>query len=118
MKTIVIGIIAAIAAAMGYFWFQGECAGKIYANFAECRENFSGEFCAIAFTQANTKARNDYPPFPNQGACDRVFPRCMPHAVVVGGFVPVPRSVCTERSAGGPIGTPIYQKYGQTVTLK
>lgn len=117
MKAIVIAIITAIAGVMAYFMFQGECSsGKIVATENECRQFFSAELCRVAHQQADYKARYEYAPFPNQDACDRAFPRCMPHGAVKSGFVPVPRSVCVERTAGGIVGTPIYQKYGQTVT--
>jgi len=119
MKFVILGLAAVVAAVMVFFMIQGECSsGKIVATESECRQFFSAELCRVAHQQADYKARYEYAPFPNQDACDRAFPRCMPHGAVRSGFVPVPRSVCVERTAGGIVGTPIYQKHGQTVSYQ
>ena len=112
MKSIILILIGAVAAAMGYFAFQGECtSGKVYATEAACRAGGIAEaFCAVSFTEARRSATLDYAPFPNQSDCQLQFPLCEPHARVVGGFVPVPRGVCVAR---GEAGKPVYERYGQ-----
>lgn len=109
--------VVILLAIFAYFYFGGDCGGKIAANEADCRSEYSADLCRLAFTQANNKALNDYPPFKTQSECQNVFPRCMPHGSVAG-YVPVPRSVCVSRGAGGIRGEPIYQRHGESVSYR
>lgn len=118
MKYVVFALIGAVAAVMAYFFvFERDCGGQVVSGQSDCLAHFSPDMCRVALGQADRKARNDFPPFATQDACDRVYPRCMPHGTV-NGFVPVPRSYCLVRSAAAITGTPIYQRYGDTVTYK
>ena len=118
MKYIVFDVIGAVAATMVYFFvFERNCSGQVVSGPSDCLAHFSPDACRVALQQADRKARNDFPPFATQDACDRVYPRCMPHGVV-SGFVPVPRSYCIMRSAAAISGKPIYQRYGDTVTYQ
>jgi uncharacterized protein YgiB involved in biofilm formation len=112
MKIVIFVLIGVIAAAMGYFAFQGECTGgKVYTTEAECRAGGIAEaFCRVSFSEARRSATLDYAPFSNQSDCQQQFPRCEPHARAVGGFVPVPRGVCVAR---GEAGKPVYERFGQ-----
>ncbi|KAF0231240.1 MAG: hypothetical protein FD175_1109 [Beijerinckiaceae bacterium] len=118
MKAVILAIIGVIAAAMGYFAFQGECpGGQVFAGEAECRARLGAEaaLCGPAFRAADVAATLDYAPFPNQTDCQMQFPVCQPHARVVGGFVPVPRGVCVAK---GKAGTAVYERYGQRIPSK
>lgn len=114
MRIVILIALAAVAAILGYFWHRGECpGGQVFETKEQCEAAGIGPaFCAGSFAESRRKATLEYAPFPNQNDCLMQFPRCEPHARVVGGFVPVPRGVCVSR---GRAGEPIYERYGQRV---
>lgn len=114
-------LIGAIAAAMGWFAWNGECRdGTVFATESGCREaaGFDAAFCREAFKQAHAKATIDYAPFRTQTECLEKFPTCVPHGVITGGFVPTPRGTCVARIAGGISGTPVYQRLGANLSSR
>lgn len=118
LKYVAFAACAGLAGLMAYmFLVAGDCAGKLVQDEADCRSHFSADLCRLAFTQADRKARLDFAPFATQDGCHIQYPRCMEHGAVKG-FVPVPRSYCIVRTAGGIVGEPIYQKHGSTVTYQ
>jgi uncharacterized protein YgiB involved in biofilm formation len=115
MRNVIFAFMLAGLGVMVWLFFRGECpGGKVFANEAACQADagFDATFCRQSFASARRRATLDYPPFPNQNDCLMQFPRCEPHARIVGGFVPVPRGVCV---AQGHEGDPIYARYGQRI---
>jgi uncharacterized protein YgiB involved in biofilm formation len=112
MKVVVFALILGIAGAMAWFAFRGECPdGQVFATEGACVASgrFPADFCRRAFAEARRVATEDQAPFSTQDDCLRQFPRCQPHAAVMGGFVPVPRGTCV---ASGREGRPVYQRIG------
>ncbi|MCA0401014.1 MAG: hypothetical protein LCH38_09385 [Proteobacteria bacterium] len=116
MRALFLALFALVGAVMGYFMLQSECpGGKAFASEAECRAaaGFDAAFCRAGFALAHRKAIQDYAPFSTQNDCLQAFARCQPHAVVVGGYVPVPEKVCIARDQNGTAkGEPLYTRIG------
>jgi len=114
--------LGVIAAALGWFAFNGECKnGTVFESEAACRAaaGFDAAFCRDSFRKAHVKATVDYAPYRTQDECLQKFPICVAHGVIVGGFVPLPKATCVLRDEKGLVdGSPVYERIGGNISTR
>ena len=101
MRKIVLLLIAAVAAGMGYLFMQPVCAGgAVVRDEAQCRATagFDAAFCRDAFGKAPAIARASGPSYSQRNDCDTQWPVCAEHA---GGWGPRPAAWCLVRDRAG-----------------
>ena len=99
MKAVVFLVIAGIAGLMAYFAFVGECpGGAIVRSEEQCRgeAGLSLNLCRTVFARANEVARNANSVYQDPMACSVQFGQCLPHATLIGGYVPAPAGFCIK----------------------
>ena len=112
MRIIPFVIIAAIAAFMGWLWFQPECpGGAIAASEQECVAvpGFDRQFCARAFARPEEAIFRTGNVFATQSDCQLRHAACIEYPGV-HGWTPRPTAFCLARDARGGLKTmmPLY----------
>jgi uncharacterized protein YgiB involved in biofilm formation len=113
MRAVVFLIIAGIAGVMAYLMFIGECpGGSVVRSEEQCSASggFSGDLCRTIFARANDVARNSGSVYPDPLKCAAQFGACLPHATVVGNFVPTPYGFCVKTNGNALVSMePVYR---------
>ena len=109
MKIIVLAIITAIAAFMGWVAMKSDCSGGlVMADEAACRASGrSGAECADIFRRGLEIARRSGPTFNDRFACNDRFPNCIERSDITG-WTARPVSYCVKPGGAGLDITPIY----------
>ena len=97
--------IFAIAAFIGWMWFQPVCAGgAIVKDEAACRAaaGFDAAFCRDVFSRTAKIAFEVGPSYVSEQECRDKWPVCDPHAPAGFQWGARPSSWCVVRAAGGP----------------
>jgi uncharacterized protein YgiB involved in biofilm formation len=108
-------LIGGVAAFMAYMAFRGECPGGVVVMSEEkCRteSGLSADLCRTVYSRAVTVARNAGTVFVDESKCSQQYGPCLPHATVLGSFVPVPAGFCVQSSGGRLTDmTPVYRPF-------
>jgi uncharacterized protein YgiB involved in biofilm formation len=114
MKAVVLLIIAGIAGLMAYFAFIGECpGGAVVRSEEQCRGDagISSGLCRTIFARANEVARNANSVYQDPTECSIQFGSCLPHATIVGGYVPAPAGFCVKTNGTALTAMePVYRR--------
>ena len=98
MRGLVLGLIAALAAAMAWLWLQPVCAGgQVVANEADCRQHFSNGFCRTAFSRTAAIAARSGSVYTTDMECRENWPVCDSREPI--GFGPRPSHWCLVKAA-------------------
>lgn len=112
MRTLVIALIAGLAAFMGWLWFQPECAGgSVVATEQECLgiPGFDRRFCATAFARPDEVVMRAGNVFQTQSDCQMRHPVCIEYPGI-HGWTPKPTGFCVVRGDNGALASmrPVY----------
>ena len=100
MRLVVLALIAAGAAVMGWLWLQPVCAGgHVIANSADCARMFDAGFCRDAFSRMPAIAARSGTSYVNETECRDAWPICDKREPQ--GFGPRPSHWCLVRAADG-----------------
>jgi uncharacterized protein YgiB involved in biofilm formation len=114
-RAIPFALIGAVAAFMAYMALRGECPGGVVVmSEANCREagGLSADLCRTVYSRAVEVARNAGTVYTDVSKCSQQYGPCLPHATLVGSFVPAPAGFCVQ-SIGGRLTemTPVYRPF-------
>jgi uncharacterized protein YgiB involved in biofilm formation len=114
MKAVVILVIAGIAGLMAYLAFVGECpGGAVVRSEEQCRGEaaLSASLCRTIFARANEVARSANSVYQDPTECSVQFGQCLPHATLIGGYVPAPAGFCVKTNGNALVAMePIYRR--------
>ncbi|MCU0884870.1 MAG: DUF1190 domain-containing protein [Beijerinckiaceae bacterium] len=100
MKTLVLGLIAGIAAFMAFMVWRGECPdGTILYSEADCRRSgvISDAACRTVFANADSLMRRAATVYQTLDQCMQHYEQCV-RSAVADGFTPVPVGFCVTAS--------------------
>lgn len=116
MKYVAFAIIGAVAALMGWLWFEPECAGGfVVRDVADCSKvpEFGNAFCSRTFERQAEAIRRAGGLFLTRDACLQRHTTCidLPADGGQAGYAARPAGFCIVRGAEGGLSRmiPVYR---------